>query len=127
MTDPITAAVICITATIWLEARGEADFDAMPAVADTIMARAAQRDLSPCDVVNERWQYVTGVVDLEYMGEIEREAYDRARQIAVNAFYGRGLGLDADHFHNGTVRPYWALDEYRVGRIGDHTFYKLGR
>lgn len=127
MTDPITAAVICITATIWLEARGEADFDAMPAVADTIMLRAAQRDLSPCEVVNEPWQYAQGVVDLEYMDEFEREAYDRARQISTNAFFGRGLGLDADHFHNDTVRPPWALDEYRVGRIGGHTFYKLGR
>lgn len=127
MSEPITAAVICITATIWLEAWGEKDFDAMPAVADTIMVRAAQRDLSPCGVVNEKGQYAQSAVDLEYMDEIEREAYDRARQIAANAFYGRGLGLDADHFHNGTVRPSWALDKYRVGRIGDHTFYKLGR
>jgi spore germination cell wall hydrolase CwlJ-like protein len=127
MTDPMTAAVICIAATIWLEAWGERDLDAMPAVADTIMTRAAQRDLLPCEVVTEKGQYATGVVDLEYMDEVEREAYDRARQIAINAYFGRGLGLDADHFHNGTVRPYWALDEYRVGQIGDHTFYKLGR
>lgn len=127
MTDPITAAVICITATIWLEAWGEKNFDAMPAVADTIMARAAQRDLLPCEVVTEKGQYAQGVVDLEYMDEVEREAYDRARHAAINAFFGRGLGLDADHFHNDTVFPYWALDEYRVGRIGGHTFYKLGR
>lgn len=125
MSDPVTAAIICITATIWLEARGEQDFDAMAAVADTIITRTAQRDLPPCDVVSQRLQYASGVVNLEAMNEIDIEAYDRARHTAINAYYGRGLGLDADHFHLVGDTPYWAVGQEPIARIGDHLFYKL--
>jgi spore germination cell wall hydrolase CwlJ-like protein len=126
MTDPITASILCITATIWLEARGEPDFDAMAAVADTIMVRAAQRDMAPCDVVREPGQYATGPVDLEYMAPADLEAYERARSAAVTALWGQGLGIQADHFHSTAVRPYWARGRAPVGRVGDHVFYWIG-
>lgn len=126
MTDPITTQIICIAATIWLEARGEPDFDAMAAVADTIMVRAAQRDMSPCDVVAQPRQYATGRVDLEYMAPDDVDAYERARGVAVAAFWGHGLGVQANHFHNGTVQPHWARGRDPVGRVGDHVFYWIG-
>lgn len=125
MTDPITAAILCITATIWLEARGEADPDAMAAVADTVMVRTATRDKGPCDVVRQPLQYATGRVDLEQMNSIDRAAYDTARIVATAAFWGHGLGLDADHFHADYVLPYWARGAQPVGRIGAHVFYRL--
>lgn len=125
MTDPITTQIICIAATIWLEARGEPDFDATAAVADTIMVRAAQRDIAPCDVVQEPEQYAKGRVDLEYMATDDLEAYERARGVAVAAFWGQGLGIQADHFHSIAVQPMWALGVQPVGRVGDHVFYDL--
>ena len=126
MTDPLTASIISMAATLWLEARGEPDFDAMAAVADTIMVRAAQRDLSPCGVVQEPHQYANGVVDLEYMEPADRAAYDAARMVARDALMGRGLGLQADHFHNTTVMPHWARGREPVARIGGHVFYMIG-
>lgn len=95
------------------------------AVADTIMVRAARRDMAPCDVVQEPAQYAAGRVDLEYMAPDDLEAYDRARSAAVAAFWGQGLGIQADHFHSVAVMPLWARGGDPVGRVGDHVFYDL--
>jgi len=122
MVDSILSAIICMTATVWLEARGEGP-DAMAAVSDTIMVRTARRNQSPCEVVNAQGQYATGDVNLEYMDEIEREAYDVARHVSTLAYFGYGLGIDADHFHRYDVTPHWADDFTVVGRIGSHIFY----
>jgi spore germination cell wall hydrolase CwlJ-like protein len=116
------SAITCIAATVWLEARGE-PLDGMAAVADTIMVRAARRDMSPCEVVNEPGQYATGEVNLEYLDAADLLAYDQAREAATMALTGRGLGLTADHFHAASVGPYWADDFALVGRVGDHLFY----
>jgi spore germination cell wall hydrolase CwlJ-like protein len=121
----LTAQALCVVGTIFLEARSEKDLDAMAAVADTIMTRSAQRNLSPCQVVNQKGQYATGEVNLEYMQPADREAYDRAKDAALKAFNGNGLGLDADHFHTVTTLPYWAKGQQPVARIGNHLFYKL--
>jgi N-acetylmuramoyl-L-alanine amidase len=122
MAQGILSAIICMTATVWLEARSEG-YDAMAAVADTIMVRAARRNQSPCEVVNAQGQYATGDVNLEYMDEIERAAYDDARHVSVMAYFGYGLGIEADHFHRDDITPHWASEFTVVGRIGSHIFY----
>ena len=100
----ITASIICMAATVFLEARGEGP-DGMAAVADVILLRSARRDLTPCEVVRQDDQFATGEVNLEYLGPADRLAYDQAREAATLAFFGQGLGLKADHFHAVGATP----------------------
>ena len=118
----ITATLICMAATMFLEARSEGP-DGMAAVADVIIMRAARRNLLPCEVVHEDDQFATGEVNLEYLEPADRLAYDQAREAAALAFFGQGLGLKADYFHTVDTLPYWAGSFERVGRIGNHYFY----
>lgn len=125
--DIITSSILCITTAIWHEARGELDQDAMAAVADTIMVRAAQQDMMPCHVVHQPGQYAAKPINLESLAAEDLEAYDRARSIASLAFFGQGLGIHANHFHEASVHPSWARGQQPVGRIGSHLFYLLNR
>lgn len=118
----ITASIICIAATVFLEARGEGP-DGMAAVADVIMTRAERRDLSPCEIVRQKGQFATGDVNLEYLTPADLLAYSQAREAATLAFFGRGLGVRADHFHEVGVTPDWAGSFALVGRAGNHLFY----
>lgn len=118
----IIASIICMAATVFLEARGEGP-DGMAAVADVIMLRSARRDLMPCEVVRQNGQFATGEVNLEYLEPADLIAYDQAREAATLAFFGRGLGLKADHFHTVGTRPDWAGSFALVGGAGNHLFY----
>lgn len=118
----ITASIICMAATVFLEARGEGP-DGMAAVADVIMLRSARRDLMPCEVVRQEGQLATGEINLEYLEPADLLAYNQAREAATLAFFGRGLGVRADHFHTVSMLPDWAGSFALVGRAGNHLFY----
>lgn len=110
--------------TLIAEAYGEGP-KGMRAVAETIINRAAIRDLSFGDVVRQPAQY-TGFFD---PGPAVQEAQQspRARSAAEAAWElalrpGDPTG-GADYYHADYVSPYWAASMPQTAEIGAHQFY----
>lgn len=56
-----------------------------------------------------------------------KEAWEEANEIAYNILYigtYRGITEGATHYHATYVNPNWASALQRVGRIGEHIFYR---
>jgi N-acetylmuramoyl-L-alanine amidase len=54
--------------------------------------------------------------------------WKKARDVAVAVYLGieTDYGEEPTHFHLKSVRPEWRKALQRLGRVGDHIFYKSG-
>lgn len=111
----VTAALICLTLNLYMEARGE-DPDGQYLVADVTLNRVAS-ELYPdtvCDVVFDPHQFSwTSDPEFQTALSVAREALSGPRATTATHYYA----------HDST-EPFWAEHEdFKVlGQYGGHTF-----
>jgi len=125
----------CLARNVYFEARGEPPAGQY-AVAEVTMNRKASRryPASVCAVVFEkRWdairkRYVGAFAWTEFhaLPEPEGEAWEQAQKVAEDVYFQREPPrLDgALFYHASYIKPSWARQQERVGRIGRHVFYR---
>lgn len=115
-------ALICLALNIYHEARGE-PIDGQLLVAETTINRAADRNQSICEAVWDDDQFAwtnDGLSDVPR----DAESYALALILATEALAGNHLYSGADHYHEISIHPHWANDLQRIGRYGNHIFYR---
>jgi hypothetical protein len=122
----------CLAEAIYFEARGES-VAGQVAVAEVILNRVDDPRFpgTICGVVRQGADRSSGC-QFSFMCDgrpervRDREAFARAGKIAGLMLEGRPRVLTgaATHFHTVDVRPRWARRMVKVGRIGDHLFYR---
>jgi N-acetylmuramoyl-L-alanine amidase len=125
----------CLARNVYFEARGEPP-EGQYAVAEVTMNRKVSKryPATVCAVVHEqRWdairkRYVGAFSWTEFYSvpEPSGEAWAFAQKVAADVYYGRAPErLDgATYFHARHMKPSWARQQERVGRIGRHVFYR---
>ncbi|MBB1088346.1 cell wall hydrolase [Lysobacter sp. SG-8] len=130
---PSTADSLCLSATLYLEARDQS-VTGQQAVAEVALRR---RDSglwgdSLCEVVTARKQFAPTIVspntrlsNVDAWGEAVTVALEAERNWALPAGERREVVPGASHFlaHN-IASPSWR-NAYQVARIGDHTFLQV--
>lgn len=115
-------ALICLALNIYFEARGE-PIDGQLLVAETTINRAADRNQSICTAVWDDDQFSwtnDGLSDTPR----DDTAYALATQLAAEALSGHHLHSGVDHYHEISIHPHWANNLQRLGRYGNHIFYR---
>ena len=129
--EPLDDAIICLARTIYWEARGEDDA-AMQAIANVVMNRLAHEGFPKtiCGVVKQGKEQGSCQFSWWCDGRPDHaqdEApYARAKEIARKVLNGQ-LGdrtHGAFYFHHQRLRPSWAKEYIRTGKVGEHFFYK---
>jgi hypothetical protein len=125
----------CLTSAIYYEARSESQ-DGQRAVAQVVMNRVRHPNYpkSVCGVVYQGSQRSTGCqFTFTCDGSLTRrptaDGWARARRIAAEALDGRDYAPigNATHYHSKAVDPYWSSSLARLGSLGAHIFYAIGR
>ena len=134
----------CLAKNIYFEARNE-PFAGQFAVAMVTLNRVHDQKFpsSICEVVYEGYHYASGhpkrdmcqfswYCDGQPDTVTNLRAYDKANKIATTAISSFSImkrnGLDftenAKYYHTYAVSPRWSKVYPKVGRIGDHIFYR---
>jgi spore germination cell wall hydrolase CwlJ-like protein len=118
-----------IASVLILEAGGERDSRAMPAVFEVIKNRSKERNLSPYQVVKQNKQFSccnnrtdSQIISLAKSHPKYRIALEIVTKTTHHAFFVGG----ANHYYATSIKPpYWAEENKFVIQIGNHRFYKL--
>ena len=126
-----TTQAACLAEAAFFEARSES-LQGQAAVAQVIINRARERNLTPCQVVNEPYQFSytlepisSRTERLESDNAITDTARHNAAMIAVSALAGSFQGIinGATHYYNpDKASPSWSKAFDNKIRIGDHVF-----
>ena len=126
-----TNQAVCIAQAAFFEARSES-LQGQAAVAQVIINRARERNLTPCEVVNEPYQFSytlepisSRTERLEADNAITDTARHNAAMIAVSALSGAFEGMinGSTHYYNpNKAQPNWAKAFDNSLQIGDHVF-----
>lgn len=122
----IKSALLCLALTVFYEARGEPE-KGMYAVAEVVVNRANERNLTICEAVQEKDQFSW---IRRWDGKIpnEKPGWSKAVLIAHTTLDtgGHNITNGATYFHSKRVkRPKWKA-VYAI-TIGNHVFYKSTR
>lgn len=125
----------CLARNVYFEARGE-PLAGQFAVAEVTMNRKAVRRFpkTVCEVVyQQNWdplrrRYVGAFSWTEFsvLPEPSGEAWRRAEVVAAAVYYQKHKPAlqGALFFHAVHIKPAWANEKQRIGRIGKHIFYR---
>ena len=124
-------AIMCLTAALYFEARGEDDPTGQVAVATVIMNRvdSLRWPSTVCGVVNQDYQFSythNGDSNNPYKHAKlpdDEEALELARLIARLVLDGERLALTSTHYHATYVLPEWTEYYSRDAQYGRHIFY----
>lgn len=120
----------CLVAAIFFEARDQ-PIEGQFAVAEVVMNRVESPRWpdNVCDVVYQRKQFSfthDGMSDnpLKYLNNhLEKQAYQTAKDVALEVDLGNRIGLTSTHYHRVDVNPNWNRYYDKDGKIGEHIFY----
>ena len=116
--------VMCLALNIYFEARNQ-PIDGQKMVAEVTLNRVEQSS-TPTSICNE--VYKAKQFSWTHDGKSDTPQLDAAFYtaivVATEAMNGDTLHTDATHYHNTTVHPVWAKGMIRLGKYGDHIFYK---
>lgn len=125
-------AITCLALNVFKEARGE-PVQGQHAVALVTLNRVYRAGLTKdiCEVVFEPKQFSWTITDTrdgvllpgKHPDRTSRE-WKRAEQSAREALYMQDFTGGATHYHGVKVKPYWRKSMERVGRWGNHYFYR---
>ena len=122
----------CLTLNVYFEA-GNQSVEGMRLVAEVVINRVNHYNWpnDGCGVVfdHRQFSWANGLEAKTYRpkldNEIEERAYNQASEVAVDVLEnGCKICNNATHYHHFSIRPYWAVGRVKIGRIGDHIFYK---
>lgn len=126
----ITSALLCLTLTVFHEARGESEVG-QAAVAQTVINRTKDERFpkTVCKVVHQPSAYSWTLQRNKAAEKKERESWDKSLEIAKIALqngnrYKRIIG-DATHYHKVGEKPKWSRSPKmkKIGKVGKHIFY----
>ena len=135
----IAESLICLALNVYYEARDQ-PVDGQIAVTNVVMNRVADPRFpnTPCKVIKEgvhskitgrplRWKcqftwYCDGKKDKPH----DLDAYRWAQIIAQHVGFGESgdITSGSTHYHAISVNPDWNIKKTKIGRIGDHIFYR---
>ena len=135
--------LVCISMIVYFEARGE-PYAGQVSVAQVATFRLEKKAPSRRDLLRNTNEGCKGLVRVtpthscsfsfycDGIPEVvsNRRAWRRAKTIAklvMNGTIKEERTIGATHYHNTSVHPYWADSLVRLGRIGNHIFYKEER
>lgn len=134
-----TSALICLSLTIYFEARNQ-PLEGQIAVAQVVLNRVADKRYpnKVCDVVMQSRKYkdsghpVLHTCQFSFYCDgktdtpTDMDAYRWANHIALRTIYGTwpNFAEGATHYHTVYVNPIWRWTLTPVTLIGDHIFYK---
>jgi len=118
-------SIACLARNVYYEARGE-PISGQYAVAEVTMNRLAVRPFprTTCAVVYEpsafSWTIEKG------LAEPAGPQWAQAQLVAENVYSGKHAPImrGALYYHAVYVKPAWAAEKRRLGRIGQHVFYR---
>ena len=120
----LKSTILCLALTVFFEARGEPD-EGKYAVAEVVVNRAKERNLTICEVVKEPGQFSWVK---SWNGKVPRNKPGWEESVIIaNTTLDRGgtnYTTGATYFHSKRVRPRWKA-VYAI-TIGNHVFYKRG-
>ena len=112
--------VMCVTACVVLEAGGTTE-DEIIAVANVIFNRAAERNLTPFQVISQRKQF-SSMLPFKRKSKIDRTRllekagqhpkFQKVFKLAMRGYRGelKDNTNGANHFHDVSVIPYWSVN-----------------
>lgn len=129
--EPLDEAIICLSRTIYWEAKGEGSAG-MEAIANVVINRLGHEGFpnTVCDVV--RQGHEQGACQFSWWCDgrsddaEDEESYGVAKEItrkALNRQLADRTG-GALYFHQWKLAPHWSTSYIKTARIGDHVFYK---
>jgi N-acetylmuramoyl-L-alanine amidase len=128
----VISAALCLSLTIYHEARGEEIFGQL-AVAQVVMNRVENPRYpdTVCGVVTQpkQFSYLNSCnVKCAVQNVREQQAWKVSQSVANSMLQGHRINLDATHYHTTWVQPYWSQHEtmHLLTTIGNHTFYLEG-
>ncbi len=117
----IKTAMLCLALTVYYEARGE-PIEGQYAVAEVVINRSEERNLSICEVVYEKNQF--SWVKQQHSKKIpQNKTFEMSKLIAKDALDNRekyNYSKQAQHFKHKKLRN--RNSNYLT--IGNHVFYK---
>tara|TARA_R110002020_G_scaffold87001_4_gene214726 strand:- start:606 stop:1025 length:420 start_codon:yes stop_codon:yes gene_type:complete len=135
----IAESLVCLALNVYYEARDQ-PIEGQIAVTNVVMNRVADPRFpnTPCKVIKEgvhskitgrplRWKcqftwYCDGKKDKPH----DLDAYRWAQIIAQHVGFGKAgdITSGSTHYHAVSVNPIWNIKKTKIGRIGDHIFYR---
>lgn len=123
----ILEAVLWLTLNIYHEGRSEDQFDQIAIAHVTInRSRESGRTIKQVVLRNKQFSWTFQKNHNEYWPD-DPKAFIECLDSALIALRGFDFTNGATHYHEKSVRPYWAKDMKRIGQFGAHKFYKTRR
>lgn len=120
--------IYCLAQNIYFEARSE-NLAGRYAVADVVLnrVRSPKYPSTVCEVIKYKchfsW-YCDGKSDTpKASGKAWKDSVSIARSILLEKKF-LGISDGATHYHATYVTPFWSNSLNKVGRIGNHIFYR---
>jgi N-acetylmuramoyl-L-alanine amidase len=131
-TTMVMTAALCLSLTIYFEARGEDIFGQL-AVAQVVMNRVENPKYpdTVCGVVTQpkQFSYLNSCnVKCAVQNVRDKQSWKVSQSVANAMLQGHRVSLAATHYHTLQVQPYWANHPRmtHLKTIGNHTFYLEG-
>lgn len=117
--------LLCLALNIFYEARSE-PMEAQYAVAHVTVNRARYKDRTLCEEVYSPYQFswTNGIIKRSKTPRPDDPAWIQAQHVARNTHGTRDETGGALWYHRYDIRPWWTWNKERVGKWGDHVFYK---
>ena len=118
----------CMALNIYHEGRGEGR-KGQVAIAAVTMNRVNSKYYPDtiCEVVWQRKQFSWTHTASKYHSVTDQAAWQQSLTLARSFLDSEKVSEvgNATHYHAATVQPYWAAEDKRVARVGNHLFYVL--
>jgi N-acetylmuramoyl-L-alanine amidase len=118
-------SIHCLALNVYYEARSES-LAGQYAVAEVTMNRKASPHYpkTVCEVVYQREAF--SWTSQRRLEKPYGEAWERALKVAHDVYYQRRPPAlpGATHYHATYVQPDWSKERRKLGRIGQHVFYR---
>ena len=118
----------CMAMNIYHEGRGEGR-KGQVAIAAVTMNRVNSKYYpdTVCEVVWQRKQFSWTLTASKYHSVTDQAAWQQSLRLARSFLDSEKVSEvgNATHYHAATVQPYWAAEDKRVARVGNHLFYVL--
>lgn len=114
--------LLWLTLNVYHEARSESEI-AQVAVAHVTLNRAAKRELSIKNVVNQPNQFSWIKQKKSYLPE-DPQAFFQCMKSVYIALNTTDFTAGSTYYHLANINPYWASEYKFVDQYGSHKFYK---
>lgn len=123
--------VACLSLNVYHEARGEIELGKMAVALVTINRAKEENNGDMCATVFKKSQFSWTTDGVDHRGVLtekgrpkEKQAWEDAKRIAVQALTAHDFTGGATHYHEVSVLPSWRRLFKVAGQWGNHIFYR---